>query len=50
MVKLLLGRGDVSPNKPNKGGQTPLWWAYRGHEGVVKILLGRVDVDPDKQK
>jgi len=49
VVKVLLGRDDVNPDKPNTGGRTPLSCAaYMGHEGVVKILLGRDDVDPNK--
>ena len=49
VVKVLLGRGDVNPDKPDNNGKIPLhlaaWW---GHEGVVKVLLGRGDVNPDK--
>ena len=44
-MKILLGRDDVNPNRPDKLGKTPVW---SGHEGVVKMLLGRDDVNPDK--
>ena len=48
-MKILLGRDDVSPNKPDNGGQAPLSWALcSGHEGVVKILVGRDDINFDK--
>ena len=49
VVKILLGRDDVNPDKPDFRERTPLSCAAgRGHEGVVKILLGRDDVNPDK--
>ena len=49
VVKILLGRDDVSPDKPGNHGKTPLYWAAgNGHEGVVKILLGWDDVNPNK--
>jgi len=49
VVKILLGRDDVNPGKPDIYGETPLWRAaHNGHEGVVKILLGRDDVNPDE--
>jgi len=49
VVKMLLGRDDINPDKPDRHGQTPLWCAAKnGHEGVVKMLLGRGDVNPDK--
>ena len=49
VVKILLGRGDVGPDKLNKDGRTPLWCAAEnGHERVVEILLGRDEVKPDK--
>ena len=48
-MRLLLERKDVSPNRPNKYGQTLLSWAARnGCEEVVKLLLEREDVSPDK--
>jgi len=48
-VKILLGRDDVNPDKPDNDGRTPLWRAaYCGHEGVVKILLRRDGIKPDK--
>ena len=50
IVKILLGRGDVNPDRPNCFGLTPLLCATRnGHNGVVKMLLRRDDVDPNKQ-
>jgi len=49
VVKTLLERDDVNPDKPDKGGQTPLWWAaWNGREGVLRMLLGRDCVNPDK--
>ena len=50
VVKILLGRKEVNPDKADKGGHTPLSDAARnGHEGVVKILLEREEVNPDRQ-
>ena len=47
-MKILLGRGDVNPGKPDGHGHPPLWWAVRnGHAGVVKILLGLDDLNPN---
>ena len=47
VVKLLLGREEVDPSKPEAYGKTPLSLAAdAGHEGVVKILLGREEVNP----
>ena len=49
VVKILLKRDDVNPDKPGESGQTPLCRAAEnGHEGVVEILLERADVNPDK--
>ena len=49
VVKILLGRGEVNPDKTDKFGTTPLSAAAQnGHEGVVKRLLGREEVNPDK--
>jgi len=49
VVKQLLERGDLDPDRPDRVGSTPLSWAaYNGHEGVVKLLLGRRDVDPNR--
>jgi len=49
VVKILLGREEVNPGKPNNILKTPLSHAARGgHGGVVKILLRREDVNPDK--
>ena len=49
MVKLLLGREDVNPDRPDDVARTPISWAAgNGHEEVVNLLLGRGDVDPDR--
>ena len=49
VVKLLLELREVSPNRPDKDGRTPLSWAAEnGHDGIVKLLLGRKDVSPDR--
>jgi len=49
VVRILLRRDDVNPEKPGHFGQSPLCHAARnGHKGVVKILLGRDDVNPNK--
>ena len=49
VVKLLLARDDIKPDKPNIDGRTPLWWASsNGHEGLVELLLARNDVNPNK--
>jgi len=49
VIKLLLEREDVDPNRPSKDDGTPLSWAAsQGHEGVVKLLLERQNVDPDR--
>ena len=49
VVEMLLGQGDIRPDKPGEDGQTPLWVAaWKGHEGVVKMLLGRDEVNPQK--
>ena len=46
---MLLGRGGVNADKPDKYDRTPLWCAAgSGHEEVVKMLLGRGDVNPEK--
>jgi len=50
VVKILLGRDDVNPNKPDKRRQIPLLCAaLRGHEGVVKILIEGDDVHPENR-
>ena len=37
VVKLLLGRENIEPDKPNEIGHAPLWCAaINGNEGVVK--------------
>jgi len=49
VVRLLLTRGDVIPDKPDNNGRTALWWAsYFENEEVLKLLLARDDVNPDK--
>jgi len=49
VVRILLGRDNISPDRPDEYGETPLCWATsNGHEGVVEILLGRDDVNPDQ--
>ena len=49
VIKLLLEREDVDPNRPNKYDRTPLGCAARkGHEGVVKLLLERGDINPNR--
>ena len=51
VVKILLGRGEANPDKPDNGGRTPLSGVVRsGYEGVVKILFGWEDVSLDKAK
>jgi len=48
VVKMLLARGEVVPDKANKLGRTPLLDAARnGHEEVVKLFLGREEVNPN---
>ena len=48
-MKLLLEREDVSPDRPDNDGLTPLSWAARsGHDVVVKLLLEQEGVNPDK--
>ena len=48
-MKILLGREEVNPDKPDRFGETPLSLAaYFGHEGVVNILLEREEVNCDK--
>ena len=49
MIKILLGRDEVTPDKPDKSGFTPLESAAQmGHYGVVKTLLERNDVNTNK--
>ena len=49
VVKLLLGRREVNPDKSNHYGETPLSCAAQGgYEGMAKLLLGRREVNPDK--
>ena len=49
VVGILLGCGEVNPDKADEFGITPLMDAAGGgHEGVVKILLGRAEVNPGK--
>ena len=49
VVKILLERREICPDKPNNDGGTPLSHAAQyGHEEVVKILLRQEDVNPDR--
>ena len=49
VVEILLGQGEINPDKPDDAGRTPLWHAAgNGHEGVVKMLLGREEVNPNR--
>ena len=49
VVKLLLGWGEIIPDRSDYDGRTPLSHAAEcGHEGVVKIILGREDVSPNE--
>ena len=49
VAKILLGREEVNPERPDNGDRTPLSYAAgKGHEGVAKMLLGREEVNPDK--
>jgi len=50
VVKILLKRGDVSPDTPGEDGQTPLLFAaWNGCEGVVKMLLEWGGINPDRR-
>jgi len=47
IVRMLLGRKDVNPDRADKRGRTPLSWAAEyGREESVRMLLERDDVDP----
>ena len=49
VVRILLGRDDISPDRPDGYGKTPLWWAAsNGHEGVVRVLLRHGEVNPEQ--
>ena len=49
VVRQLLARDDVNPDKPSDDDKTPLWRAcFHGHDRVVKLLLARNDVDSNK--
>ena len=49
MVKMLLGRGVVDPDKPDNSGQTPLSRAAgEGREAVVQLLLKQIGVNPNR--
>ena len=48
-MKVLVGRDDISLDKQDNAGRTPLSWAaILWQEVVVKILPGRDGVSPDK--
>ena len=49
VVEILLGRGEINPDKSDNRGRTPLSHAAgNGHSGVVEILLGRGETNPDR--
>jgi len=49
VVRLLLTRDDINPDKPDNNGRTPLsWTSQTGHEGVANLLLARDDINPNK--
>ena len=49
VIKVLLGREEVTHDKPDNGGRTPLSYAAdRGFEEAVEMLLGREEVNPNK--
>ena len=49
VVKLLLSRSDVNPDKPDENGRTPLWWASdSGRGAVAELLLAKNNVSPDR--
>ena len=49
VVKILLAREEVNPDKPDRWSRTPLSYAAEnGYEEVVKMLLGRKEVNPNK--
>ena len=49
VVEIILGWGDISPDKQDNFGRTPLRYASEySYAGVVSILLGRDEVNPDK--
>ncbi|CAG2247352.1 HARBI1 [Mytilus edulis] len=51
IVKLLLDREDIDPNKKNVyNGDTSLHSAARcGHLNIVQLLLERADIDPNRE-
>ena len=49
VIGVLFRKKYVNPDKPDRGGQTPLSLAaVYGHNEVVKLLLEREDVNPDR--
>jgi len=49
LVRLLLAREDVNPNRLDEFGRTPISWAAGyGCETMVKLLLARKSVNPNK--
>ena len=49
MVKILLGRKEVNPDKPGVPGRTPLLFTtQRELKGIVKILFRPDEVNPNK--
>ncbi|CAG2253310.1 unnamed protein product [Mytilus edulis] len=50
IVKLLLGRADIDPNKEKSNGDSPLQSAAsEGHLDIIQLLLKRTDIDPNKE-
>ena len=49
IVKLLLEREGVNPDRPDQDGRTPISLAAGdGHERLVKLLLEQGHVNPDR--
>ena len=49
VVRLLLDRKDVDPNRLDENDRTPLGYAaLGGYEGAVGLLLYRKDVSPNR--
>jgi len=48
VMEMLFGREEVTPDKPDNDGRTPLSYAAElGFEGAVGVLLGREEVNYD---
>ena len=48
MVRMLLERSDVNPEKRIRGAKTTLARCLNGHEEVVSMLLEQNDPNPEK--